>query len=68
MTEAEILVALKKLHDLQTKVVAALHEQAKTFFEDDDGDIERAFPQVFALESTQKGNFYQAMKALGGAE
>jgi len=68
MTEAEILVTLKKLHDLQTEVATALHDKAKTFFEEDSGGIERAFPQVAALEATKSGDFHKALKVLGGAE
>jgi hypothetical protein len=68
MSEAEILVTLKKLHDLQQEVLVALKERAETFFEEDEGDIDRAFDPMLAFEAAKSGNFHTALKVMGGAK
>lgn len=68
MTEAELLVAIKNLHQEQERVLLHLTNMVQTFFEDDEGDIDRALAPALALEAVKTGDFSGALRHLGGAE
>ena len=66
MSEAEILGALKQLHEQQAKVCQALKEAVDEHLDKD--ELAPAYSLATACRAAYLGDFHAALKAVGGTE